>query len=89
MSGARGQLYPSLYGWLVKGDKGSKIIVTNLSPEYVQVDFSKVMSPKSSWSQVSSEPHTQVASEQDVKQKKGTGTSPNLAPYSVTIIEGE
>ncbi len=89
MPGARGQLYPALNGWLIKSEKGMKIIVANLSPEYVQVDFSKIMKLNAKWSQVSSEPHTQVASEMDVRKKKGNNNNPNLAPYSVTIIESE
>lgn len=89
ISGLRGQNYPGLYSWMVNGSKGKKIMVVNLSDENIITDFGKLLKGSVAFEQYISTPHTQVASSNDVIQKSGKATSVVLAPYSVTIIEGE
>ncbi len=85
---ARGQQYPSLNGWSVKGKSGKKIILTNLSDKATKADFSKLISGDATWTQVSSDPRKQIASDADVVKTNGKGTAIEIPPYSVTLIEG-
>lgn len=85
---ARGQQYPSLNGWIVKGKSGKKIILTNLSNKEATADFTKIISGNATWTQVSSDPRKQIASDTDVTKSNGTGVKIVVPPYSVTLIEG-
>jgi len=85
---ARGQQYPSLNGWIVKGKSGKKIIVTNLSDKAASADFTKIISGTLKWTQVSSDPRKQIASDSDVLKSNGSGATMEIPPYSVTLIEG-
>lgn len=88
ISAARGQQYDALTGWVVKGKSGKKILVTNLSAQSYKADFSKVISGSISWSQKSAPPQKQIAKDGDVNVSGGSGAMVTLAPYSVTLIEG-
>ena len=85
----RGQQYPSLYGWVVKGKSGKKIIVSNLADRAVTADFSEIVKGKVSYTQLDADPHKQIGSDSDLNRTTGTGAGIKLLPYSVTLIEGD
>ncbi|MDQ3049331.1 MAG: hypothetical protein M3Q95_00450 [Bacteroidota bacterium] len=89
ISAARGQQYPSLYGWKITGAKGTRIIVANLSAKAVTTDFKAVAGATVRYTQIHAEPHLQIAEEKEVNRKSGTGQLISLPPYSVTLIEGD
>ena len=89
LQGARGQEYPALTGWVVQHGGKKKIIVVNLAPHHVITDFKTIVKAGATYTQIESDPRTQVATQDDVAIRKGTGTSLSLFPYSVTLIEGE
>ncbi len=89
LKGARGLSYSALDGWVVRSKSQTSIMVVNLSPETITADFSRLLSGEVNFEQVSSLPHTQVASVKDVKIVSGRATQVKLLPYSATIIEGE
>jgi hypothetical protein len=88
LQGARGFQFPSLEGWLIKGEE-HKVIMVNLSDEMITADVSRLFNGLPAFRQTSAMPRMQVASERDVNITSGREEKIKLAPYSVTIIEGE
>ena len=84
---ARGQQYPSLYGWKIVNGNKCKIIVVNLSANNTKSDFSKVIPGLVNYIQINASPQSQIAFEQDVNKKNGSGAQLDLPAYSVTLLE--
>ncbi|MBL0339646.1 MAG: hypothetical protein IPP71_01275 [Bacteroidetes bacterium] len=81
LSANRGQKYPSLNGWIVKGNKQKKVIVTNLSSKAVTVDFSEIITGDVTFTQLDAIPQQQIAKEEDLHKTSGAGSKIKLPAY--------
>jgi hypothetical protein len=89
VTGARGKTYCILQGWKFRKQKGSAVLMVNISPTTVQADISGLGAVYFRIEGLHATPQTQIGSSSDLRSFQSKGSLISLPPYSVMLAESD